>query len=243
MLKKSLLLILSSIAINGVACAQIALNIKTNLTPKSTLPAGVGFFHRNNDDNICKSSKKNKHLFYEVLNSNVKVYYTNKGLCWHYITSKECNDSIEAHCINTEEFFEITWIDSDPNVQIVAEDSTVYGFKKITYNNLYKGIDAIFNASLSTTNNLNYSFFLHAGAALSSLKLKCKSGKDLHYDPRGRGMFIIDSKSAEFIGYQPKVLNKKTGYSEFCRYSLSNDAISFEMQCNSSTDYIINPEK
>lgn len=243
MLKKTLLLIISSIVVCSVSLAQITINIKNSVTNNATLPLNAGYIQRNTDVVTCNASKKSKHLFYQVLNNNAKVYYTSKGVCWHYITSKTCKDSIDAHCIITEESFEMAWVDNNMDVQMVAEDSTSNGFKRITYYNLFKNIDAIFNANLSKCNKLSYSFFVHAGATLSSIKLRCKSGKNIHHDPLGRGMFVMEGKSVEFIGHQPSVLNKIAGYTDFCRYTLSDDIISFDMTHNSSSEYIINPSK
>ena len=76
------------------------------------------------------------------------------------------------------------WLNVNPDVQVIAEDKTqayhtyasmqskAYGYRKITYKNLYHGIDLVYSFNLNKKFGFEYSLIVQPGADVSVLKMK-----------------------------------------------------------------------
>jgi gliding motility-associated-like protein len=103
-------------------------------------------------------------------------------------------------------YLRTTWQGASPNVTVDADlnDKLSYYYtfpkgtsdtyfaniyKKITYHNLYPGIDVVYSFS-EGSNNLEYTIIVHPGADLSKVHLDYKKSKGMHLDASGN---IVDN--------------------------------------------------
>ena len=150
--------------------------------------------------------KTNKILFALDLNKS-DIFFTKTGLTYRLDKiirnpkfanerdeEKSENNNIPKR-INISELVHVTWVGSNENTQIIAEDvvneyfsyaiknfetkevrneNHLRGFKKITYKNLYDHVDVEYVFSLKS--GLKYSIILHPGADVSKIKMKYSYG-------------------------------------------------------------------
>lgn len=106
------------------------------------------------------------------------------------------------------------WVDVNANVEVIAEDATpeyhTYGFipekarayKKITYRNLYNGVDLVYNFVATNKIGFEYSLLVKPGADLS--KIKMRYGGDLRkIKVDSDGNLILKSKVGETVESMP----------------------------------------
>jgi hypothetical protein len=92
-------------------------------------------------------------------------------------------EAIEHQKKITERAITMQWVGANKNVQIIKEEKTsdyhtyglltekVYGYKKITYKNLYDGIDLVYNFINNNKAGIEYSLHIKAGADISQVKM------------------------------------------------------------------------
>ena len=93
-------------------------------------------------------------------------------------------EEIERKLVITDRVITMEWVGSNPNVEIIAEDKTTdyhtygmlqgkaYGYQKLTYKNLYPGIDLIYSFTHTNKLGFEYSLLAQPGADLSVVQLK-----------------------------------------------------------------------
>ncbi|HLC83481.1 MAG TPA: hypothetical protein VJI69_06600, partial [Bacteroidia bacterium] len=178
-------------------------------------------------------------------NSSTRIYFTKKGVTYSFLKVwkdleeegerekdiKKANfqdvRTVEEWRKKEEEehkakfiadYVNIEWENSNPNVEIVAEqkipsyfsytfkDNTgkkvnenfLAGYEKITYKNLYPNIDVeyIFHAS----EGIKYSITLHPGADPSVIKMKYDGNKNLSIN---NGNLVISTKLGDIVDHAP----------------------------------------
>jgi len=93
-------------------------------------------------------------------------------------------EEIERRLIITDRVITMEWVGSNPNVEIIAEEKSTdyhtygvlrdkaYGYKKITYKNMYPGIDLVYSFTTTSKLGFEYSLLVQPGANVSAVKLK-----------------------------------------------------------------------
>ncbi len=93
-------------------------------------------------------------------------------------------EEIERRLIITDRVITMEWVGANPNVEIIPEEKSTdyhtyglvrdkaYGYKKITYKNMYPGIDVVYSFTNSSKLGFEYSLLLQPGADVSVVKLK-----------------------------------------------------------------------
>lgn len=102
------------------------------------------------------------------------------------------------------------WVDANLNVEVIAEEVTpeyhTYGFmtekahayKKITYKNLYNGVDLVYNFITNNKVGFEYSLLVRPGSDLS--KIKMRYGGDLRsIKIDGNGNLVLKSKAGQTL--------------------------------------------
>jgi gliding motility-associated-like protein len=101
-----------------------------------------------------------------------------------------------------EDWLDMVWIGSNENVKIIAEEKTShyytygtanynsYGFKKITYKNLYDGIDVVYEVHPDW--GMEYTLIIKPGADLSKVKYKYV-GNSVNIEKDKEGLIINNS--------------------------------------------------
>jgi SprB repeat len=117
------------------------------------------------------------------------------------------------------------WVNANSNVEIIAENKTTdyhtyfssagkaYGYKKITYLNMYPGIDVIYSFNSNSKPGFEYSLLVKPGADLSAVKLKYGGDvKNIATDEKGNLVIRSDidgiSVTIPVSYYEEKLLNK-----------------------------------
>ena len=110
---------------------------------------------------------------------------------------------IEHKKIITDQVITMEWIGANTNTQIIKEEQTydyhtyglltekAYGYKKITYKNLYNGIDLVYSF-INDKIGFEYSFIVAVGADISQIKMRY--GGDVKQNKKNKnGNLIIKS--------------------------------------------------
>jgi gliding motility-associated-like protein len=174
---------------------------------------------------VLSKSVINDNVLYAVDNGPEKIYFTKNGIIYNLVQPKD-KDENEAEMESErgsktfEEWEEsekeakhpeydldeisFTWENSNPDVEVVAEDpytsyysysfmenkdaknvNFIKGYKKIIYKNLYDNVDVEF--TFHPENGIKYALILHPGADASKIKMICsdlpllESSGDVHF--------------------------------------------------------------
>jgi SprB repeat len=212
-------------------------------------------------------------IMYGYEGLEMPVLFTSKGLIHLYrkidkISHAEeerlekqgvLEEEIERRRNITDRVITMEWLNANPDVKIIAEEretayhtygiftDKAYGYKKITYKNIYPGIDVVYNFTGNTKIGFEYNLIVQPGADLSAVKLKYGGDvKTIKTDERGILIIKSDidgiSTTVPVTYYSEKLLNKnisdvKTGY------KIVNNEISFSFPngYDSTKAFIIDP--
>ncbi|MBK7308784.1 MAG: gliding motility-associated C-terminal domain-containing protein [Chitinophagaceae bacterium] len=113
-------------------------------------------------------------------------------------------EEIEKRVSVTDKIISMEWEGANPEPEIIAEEETTdyhtygllqdkaYGYKKITYKNLYPGIDIIYHFTNTDKTGFEYSIVLQPGASLGLVKMKY-GGDTKNIQVDGAGNLVINS--------------------------------------------------
>jgi SprB repeat len=143
----------------------------------------------------------------------------------------------------TDKVITMEWVGGNPEVQIETSGRTndyhsygmltekAFGYKKITYKNIYPGIDAVYTFTNNRKAGFEYSLMVRPGADLSGVKMKYGGDvKTIETDSKGN---LVISSAIDGISvtvpvsyYGDRILNKSTGEITAV-YKLSGKEVSF----------------
>ncbi len=210
----------------------------------------------------------NGKVLYAARRAGVSIYFTSSGIIYRYDSlihltpeqreqeeheTKEQNKD-DAPSQPLTYFFSALWKNSNPNVQVIVEDTVsfyytypkgahttiAHAFKKLLYKNLYPGIDIEYYFPENKP-GLEYSIIVNPGADLSLVKLLCPDADSKNIDENGN--MILHSKIGEFINYAPcKTFYRENQAEIKSSYEIKNKEISFKVpQYNHAETLIIDP--
>ena len=157
-------------------------------------------------------------------NFNMPVLFTSKGLIHlqrkiEKISHKEeerlerqgiPEDEIENQKKLTDRIILMEWIGSDPDVTIVSSEKTLAyhtygtlsakanGYRKLTYKNIYPGIDILYSFSNNSKTGFEYSLVVRPGADLSRVRMRYAGDvKKFRLDRNGNLMISSDIEGIE----------------------------------------------
>ena len=150
-----------------------------------------------------KTNNDNGKILFSTSQQGIKIYWSNKGITYktteHYREAeqkkfkKEEQREEEEKKVKTKfHFLQMEWIGANPNAEVISEEPVSYyftysdpndnrsgiktpAFKKIIYKNIYPNIDVEY--ILPEKGGIKYSFIVHPGADISSIKIKYKADK------------------------------------------------------------------
>ena len=132
-------------------------------------------------------------------------------------------------------FVEVTWENSNPNVEIVVGDKQShymsYGdeqlksecFKKITYKNIYNNIDLEYVFTDERTDGIKYTFLVHPGGNIDNIK--CKYSGDVDKVILKGGNIIIKTPIRNIKELAP--VSYQDGVSVVSNFKVVENTISF----------------
>ncbi len=140
-------------------------------------------------DNTLKSGDK---IYYALENGSEKIYFTNKGLVYKLVKKQrithEMHEAMEhGEKVETkaDEIYFVTMTWANANTGILIEGSNplnhylTYGgpelnsktYKKITYKNVYNGIDFEYTIPENKEHGIKYNVIIHPGADPTDIKM------------------------------------------------------------------------
>ncbi len=183
---------------------------------------------------------------YALENGEERIYFTNKGLVYKFVkdfpmTESQKEDLEHGKKIKEKPslnyFVNVEWANSNPNIQIETSEKQnhyfTYGtkeysanvFKKLTYKNVYNGIDIEYVIPADKDFGIKYNVILHPGANLNDLKI-IYSGDVKSMNITKGGNVIIKTTLQDITEHAPNSFysNQQSVTSNF---SLKQNTISF----------------
>ncbi len=126
------------------------------------------------------------------------------------------------------------------NATSKSKATNLHNYKKITYKNIYSGIDMIFEAQASKDKSFEYSFIVHPGADANQIKLHYKGAKETRLNENKINIDVVNGRFTENI---PASWVKETNTKLTVSYkNIANDIYSFNVPAyNTSQTLIIDP--
>jgi len=148
-------------------------------------------------------------VLYAVDQTNVQIFFTKQGLTYYLDTriknkDRKKGDISKPKMLIISDYINMTWDGANPNPEIVPEEMSpdyqtysmlskdrksyydirnIRGYKKITYKNLYPGIDVEY--TVHPESGVKYALILHPGADISKVRMKYSSDKSVGIDKYG----------------------------------------------------------
>jgi hypothetical protein len=137
-------------------------------------------------------------------------------------------EEIERKKVVTDRVITMEWLNSSPGVKIISEEKSsdyytyrllqdkAYGYKKITYKNIYPGIDVVYSFAEDKKPGFEYSLLIKPGADISVVKLKYGGDvKNITTDAKGNLIISSDidgiSSTIPVSYYGESLMNKIAG--------------------------------
>lgn len=157
-------------------------------------------------------------------------------------------DEIERQRNVTDRTLVMEWLNCNASAQIITEDKAndyhtygtiktkAYGCKKITYKNIYPGIDVVYNFTNNDKAGFEYNLVVQPGADLSVVQMKFNGDvKNITTDKNGNLIINSDiggiSQSIPVSYYGDRLMNKNTSEVP-SQYKIENNQVSFSFPQN-----------
>ena len=188
---------------------------------------------------------------------NMPVLFTSKGLIHlqrkiEKITHLEKErlekqglpeEEIERRNKITDRVVTMEWAGANPDVEIAAENKTAFyytygmlskkafGYKKITYKNIYPGVDIVYTFPDNADKGFEYSVIAKPGADLNLVKLKI-GGDVKHINTGNKGRLVIrsdieDISAAAPVSYYGNILHREKIAEVNTNYKIADNEVSF----------------
>jgi SprB repeat len=152
-------------------------------------------------------------------------------------------EDIERRKIITDRVITVEWLGANPAAEIIAEEKTTayhtyftqkekaYGYKKITYRNLYPGVDLVYSFTQTDQPGFEYSLLVQPGADITTIKLKYGGDVKIIKTDNNGNLIIrsdIDGISSSVpVNYYSERLVQKASVEIKAGYKIENNQISF----------------
>ncbi len=207
-------------------------------------------------------------ILYGAQVGDVFAFITNRGLVYKF-TQNPCMrqdednpkhytlidpDDFDASVKTIDHYLKATWEGSNIDISTVAgaqesyyftypkgKNGTIiaHGFKKITCQNVYPGIDVEY-VFPEGKEGVKYSFIVHPGADASKIKLKYDGAKDMILDNDGN--IKINTGWGDFTDHAPVSFYKEDHSAKASAYQLNNSEETFSINnTDASKTLIIDP--
>ncbi|HOY31350.1 MAG TPA: PKD domain-containing protein [Bacteroidales bacterium] len=201
-------------------------------------------------------------ILYGIDHTNFQVYFTKQGLTYHLNTKirnpeRKKGDTTKPKKLTISDFVHMSWLGANPNPEIVADELTpdyqtysmlskdrksyydirnIKGYKKITYKNLYPGIDVAY--TFHPESGIKYTLILHPGADISVVKMKYVSDRKMYID--GNGNLKIATLYGDLIDHAPVSFYEKKGNPVKSHFQLNNNnEVGFVLENYDNTQRVI----
>ncbi|MCD6366759.1 MAG: gliding motility-associated C-terminal domain-containing protein [Bacteroidales bacterium] len=213
--------------------------------------------------------QKNK-IEYGVESGSFHVFFTKTGLTYRFDKMIRNGDEHEkekkkneSEWMNKSELVHITWLNANPNVEIISENPVsgyfsfaiknpktkevynvnhIQGYQKLIYKNLYDNIDLVYE--IFPKQGIKYSLLIHPGADVSKVKMKYASGHTNRNDEFVRyylddlGNIQIKTSLGHIIERDLKTFYQN-GIPIASSYNFKNDILSFNLATYDNTQEVV----
>ncbi len=199
-----------------------------------------------NKGQFNSSATTESKINYALENGEERIYFTNTGLVYKFVkdfpmTESQKEDLEHGKKIKEKPslnyFVNVEWANSNPNIQIETSEKQnhyfTYGtkeysanvFKKLTYKNVYNGIDIEYVIPSNKDFGIKYNVILHPGSNLNDLKI-IYSGDVKSMNISKGGNVIIKTTLQDITEHAPNSFysNQQSVVSNF---SLKQNTLSF----------------
>jgi gliding motility-associated-like protein len=260
-MKKAIFICMLQLGVCFVASAQNSKSVISNIQINTSSPQKV-FVENKGQFDKGDGLRKSNILF--AIDDRTKIYFTPNGLTYKF-TKIEVEKENESEKEKKEEerkfkaeyqYAHMEWVGANANVQVVAGERSegyycfgsktnaptviTYGYKKITYKNLYPNIDVEY--FFHSVEGIKYNIILHPGADPNLIQMRYSSNKGLFID--GSGNTHISVKDQEDIidhapvTYVQNNINQKIN----SNYSIDKNTVSFKLEgIDNSKTIVIDP--
>jgi gliding motility-associated-like protein len=187
-------------------------------------------------------------VLYAMENGAEKVYFTATGLLFEVPDlrplSKAERRAIERGQLDNPRppvYVKLAWAGGNSESRVTATEKQghylTYGtsdlnsatFKKLTYLEVYPGIDLVFEIPAGKEQGFKYSFVVHPGANPAKIKLVYQ-GDSVSVSPGAEGSLFINTGLTPIAESQPFTYYKDNGQPLASAFSLNDDTVSFSLQ-------------
>ena len=193
------------------------------------------------------------------------IYFTKTGLTYRLQkiepkphtgemerTASKRESEEEEHAVKTTtDILHMQWENANPDAQVIAEEvlpnyssytfgktnvNHVKSFKKLTYKNLYPGVDVVY--VFDKRDGIKYSVVLHPGADVSNVKMKYTGNKKVSLDANGN--VHIATVFGDIIDHAPdRVYSTADNASLSSGFVKNGNVISFQLADYDHTKEIV----
>lgn len=203
--------------------------------------------------------QKDNPILYGMSQNPFYIFFTERGHSYRFdklIKNPNRKDpKTDSKRINISELVNVTWVNSNPNVEIIVEDelsayysysilkpgtkdaynvNNIKGYQKLTYKNLYKNIDLEY--TIHPEGGVKYNVILHPGANPSDLKLKYSPAHTNVQDEfvklelNAMGQLEINTSLGSLIEHAPFTFINSSGKEVKSKYVFKNNMLSFALE-------------
>ncbi len=209
-----------------------------------------------------KDELRNSQIYYGVNNMGTQIYFTSKGLSYrfdHYELIKgregKKEESREEREMQGYTFIEhMEWVGANPNVKInvegkleqyynfqktVADNATLYripAYKKLTYVDLYPGIDVEY--TFPDKGGIKYTFIVHPGADASKIQMKYSGDSKVALDNSGN-LLLSFKKIGSVTDHAPVSFYQADNAAITTSFVLNGNTVSFQLGNYDNTKTVV----
>jgi len=238
----------------------------------STSFANQKVFIENKGQFDGRNWQKNSKIEYAIDYNGFNAFFTPNGLTYRFDKiirnpQRKSNPEHEPKRINISEIIDITWLNFNENVKIIAQDAIepyfsyaiknpltkevyninyIKGFNKLVYKNLYNNVDVEYEAQFEK--GIKYTLFVHSGADLSKVMMKYNKrhtnikSEFITYSLDESGNFNIKSSLGEITELKPFAYYKDNKQEVKIKFQFENDILSFQAENYDNTrELVIDP--
>jgi gliding motility-associated-like protein len=227
--------------------AQFVINTKQTFNSAASFIENIGQY-----GTTYKGQENMGNILYGFEGHSMPILFTQKGMIViqrkvEKISKAEeeklekqgiSEEEIEHKKIVTDRAITMEWIGANSNVEIIQEEKTydyhtyglikekAYGYKKITYKNLYNGIDLVYNFTNNEKIGFEYSLHVAAGADISQINMQY-GGDVKKIKTNKQGNLVIESdidgiQQSTPITFYTKPTNYKQGTTNEQQQTINN---------------------
>jgi len=206
-----------------------------------------------NEGQFAEEEKKGSKIIYQAILGKIKAYFTTTGIIYEYdkfpVKNKDRDPDDEKNLTPEHLYMYVNWQGANTQVSITAAEEQHYyctystggkntkanTFKKITYHNLYPGIDAEFTFP-DNKEGIKYNLIVHPGADVSRVKLKYSGATSIKTDAEGN--IVANCALGTCTDHAPQCFYKDGGNIK-TSYALKGNEESFLLKGNYDKSKVI----